>query len=60
MIISKKFRALGALMIFPLMIGILLTHITVAPSGLPLAIILFVILLWIIYENRARYFGLIK
>lgn len=60
LMISKKFRALGAIVIFPIMIGILLTHITVAPSGLPLAIVLFAILLWVMYENRVRYMALIK
>ncbi len=60
LIISNKFRAVGAIVIFPIMIGILLTHITVAPSGLPLAIILFAILFWIMYENRVRYMALIK
>lgn len=57
---SKKLRPLGAIVIFPIMIGILLTHITVAPSGLPMAIILFVILLWVMYENREKYLALVR
>lgn len=55
-----KFRALGAVMLFPIMIGILLTHILDAPSGLPMALVLFAILLWVLYENRAKYAGLIS
>jgi putative oxidoreductase len=58
--ITNKYRALGAIMIFPIMIGILLTHITVAPSGLPMAIVLLLINIWIIFENREKYFPLIK
>lgn len=54
-----KFRALGAVMLFPIMIGILLTHILNAPSGLPMALVLFAILLWVLYENRAKYAALI-
>lgn len=57
---TNKFRALGAIIIFPVMIGILLTHIFIAPSGLPIAIILFGILIWVIIENRAKYLPMIK
>src|SRR6267154_960584 len=35
--ITNKYRALGAIIIFPIMIGILLTNIINAPTGLPLA-----------------------
>lgn len=48
-------RALGAVMIFPVMVGILLTNTLTEPSGMPLAIILMAINLWIIYENREKY-----
>jgi len=58
--ISEKFRAFGAVVIFPVMLGIILTHITVAPSGLPLALVLFAILIWAMYENRQKYLQLIK
>lgn len=58
--IIPKTRALGALMIFPIMIGILLTHIVNAPSGLPMAIILLLINLWVIFENKEKYLPMIK
>ena len=58
--ITNKYRALGALIIFPVMIGILLTHITVAPSGLPIALVLFAILVWAMIENRHKYYPLIR
>jgi uncharacterized membrane protein YphA (DoxX/SURF4 family) len=57
--IMPKFRALGAIMLFPVMIGILLTHLTAAPAGLPMACILLTIHLWIIIENRAKYLRMI-
>ena len=56
----NKYRALGAIIIFPVMIGILLTHITIAPSGLPLALVLFAIELWVIIENWAKYLPMIS
>lgn len=58
--ILPKTRALGAIVIFPVMIGILLTHTLVAPSGLPIALVLLAINLWVIFENREKYQPMIK
>jgi uncharacterized membrane protein YphA (DoxX/SURF4 family) len=58
--ITNKFRALGAIVIFPVMTGIVLTHIFNVPSGLPLALILLTINLWVIIENREKYLPMIK
>jgi putative oxidoreductase len=60
LIFLPKTRALGVLVLFPVMVGILLTHIFVGPSGIPMALILWAVLLWIIYENREKYLTLIK
>ncbi|MDO9156808.1 DoxX family membrane protein [Sediminibacterium sp.] len=60
LLLIPKYRALGAIIIFPIMIGILLIHATVAVSGLPLAIILAGILVWILWENRTKYLKLIE
>lgn len=58
--ITNKYRALGAIITFPITIGILLTHIITVPSGLPMAIVLFAINLWVIIENREKYLPMIK
>jgi len=58
--IITKFRALGAIIIFPVMVGILLTHIVNEPSGLPVALALLGINLWVIIENREKYLPMIK
>lgn len=60
LIIPTKTRPLAAIILFPVMVGILLTHITVAPDGLIMAIILWVVLLWIIIENRNRYLLILR
>ncbi len=52
--IIPKTRALGAVVIFPVMIGIILTN-TAVPSGMYIALPLFAINLWVIYENRHKY-----
>ena len=58
--ITNKFRALGVIILFPVLVGILLTHILNAPSGLPIAIVLWIIELWVIFENREKYLPMIK
>jgi len=55
----KRFRALGAIVLFPVVTGVLIIHFTVAPSGLPIALILSAILIWSMIENRETYLGLI-
>lgn len=58
--IIPKTRALGALVILPVMVGILLTHIIIIPSGLVMAAVLMAINLWVIYENREKYLPMIR
>lgn len=58
--IIPKTRALGALVIFPVVLGILLTHIIIMPAGLVMAIALMAINLWVIYENRGKYLPMIR
>jgi len=58
--IPKKSRALGAIVIFPVMIGILVHHITVAPSGLLMPLLLFAILLWVIVDNYEKYLPMLQ
>lgn len=60
LVIFKKYRALGALVILPVMTGILLTHIFNVPSGLPVALVLAAILTWIMIENRQKYAALFR
>jgi uncharacterized membrane protein YphA (DoxX/SURF4 family) len=59
LIIFPKYRALGAIIIFPVMIGIMLTAISLS-SGLLMALILLGVLVWIIIENRERYLPMIR
>jgi len=58
--IPNKTKALGAIVILPIMIGILFTNFTVAPSGLPIALGLFAINLWVLFENRTKYAPMLK
>lgn len=58
--IFPKYRALGAIIILPVVIGVLLTNIFNAPSGLPIALVLLAINLWVIFENRKKYVPMVS
>ncbi len=58
--IFKRTRALGAIIIFPVMIGIVLTHLIYIPSSLVIALVLFAINLWVIFENREKYLPMVQ
>lgn len=58
--IIPRFRALGALILFPIMVGILLFHIVSAPEGMVLTLILLAIYIWAMIEDREKYLPLIK
>lgn len=60
LIIIPKTRALGVLIIFPVMVGILLTHLLVDTSGLIMTFVIWAILIWFIYDNIDKYMPLIK
>ena len=57
--IIPKTRALGAIVIFPVMIGILLTNTVTDMSGFPIAMVFLAINLWVIFENREKYLKLL-
>lgn len=58
--IFPKFRALGAIVIFPVMVGILLTHTITDTEGLPMALILSIINFWVIIDNKDKYLPMIQ
>ncbi|WP_296147364.1 DoxX family protein [uncultured Flavobacterium sp.] len=53
--IIPKYRALGAIVILPVMVGILLHNIVFEPSGLAIALPVFLINVWIIVDNWGKY-----
>ncbi|MGD2033694.1 MAG: DoxX family membrane protein [Bacteroidales bacterium] len=57
--ILPKFRALGAVVLTPIMAGILAHHFTLG-MGLPIPLVLTAILVWVIVENRQKYLPMVK
>ncbi|ACU04822.1 DoxX family protein [Pedobacter heparinus DSM 2366] len=60
LLIFDRTRALGAIVILPVLTGILLANINMAPSGLPIVFVLIGIILWVIIDNREKYLPMIK
>jgi putative oxidoreductase len=60
LLIIPRFRALAALMLLPIMVGILLTNIYGDPSGLPIVAVLFAILGWAMYEDRRKLLPIVR
>ena len=59
LLIFGKTRALGAVVLTPILVGILLVNINVAPSGLPIALVLIAIIIWVIIDNWKKYLPMV-
>ena len=57
--IFPKTRALGAIVILPVMVGIIVHHSVHMPEGLVIPGIMFLINLWMIYDNWHKYRALV-
>lgn len=60
LLIVPRTRAFGVLILFPIVVGILCTHIFSVPDGLAMALGIAAIFGWIIFENRNRFLHLIR
>ncbi|GAA0892771.1 hypothetical protein GCM10009122_24500 [Fulvivirga kasyanovii] len=60
LIAIPKTRALGAIVIFPIMVGIVVHHLTHDPAGVVIGLVLFLINIWVIVENKDRYTHMIR
>lgn len=60
LLLFPKTRALGALVLFPLMVGITLTNIFAAPDGLPIVAVIWAILIWVMIDSKHKYEALFR
>ncbi|WP_346238173.1 DoxX family membrane protein [Niabella insulamsoli] len=58
--IFPKTRALGAIVILPVMVGIVLHHAVMDPGTLAIPLVLFAINLWMIFDNWKKYQALVS
>ena len=59
LLIFKKTRALGAIVLLPVLFGIVLATISMNPSGLPIVAVLLAVIIWVIAENWKKYLPMI-
>lgn len=59
LLIIPKWRALGILILVPLMVGIFAHHITLGDYN-PVPFVMAAILIWAAFENKERYLPIIK
>lgn len=58
--IIPKTRALGAIVILPILVGIILTHFVNVKSGYAIPLVLLAIEIWVIVENWNKYLPMIN
>jgi len=60
--IAPKTRSLGAIVILPVMVGIVLQNITNFPTatGITISLVLLLINLWVLVDNREKYKDLLS
>ena len=60
LIITKKYNALGAVLMMPVTINIFLIHTVLNPTGIILSLVLLLINLWILIENKSKFTALFE
>ncbi|MEZ2335488.1 DoxX family membrane protein [Mucilaginibacter sp. RCC_168] len=60
LLIIPRTRPLGAIVLVPVLTGIMLANISMAPSGLPMVFALIATILWVIIDNREKYLPMIR
>ncbi|WP_236974122.1 DoxX family protein [Membranihabitans maritimus] len=55
-----RFRALGAIVIFPVMVGIVIHHLVLDQEGLAIPLVMVLINFWAIADNIDKYLPMIK
>ena len=60
LVLSVRFTALGLLLLGPVIVNILSYHIFLNHEGLPLAIAVAVLALFLLWQKRSNFAGLLK
>jgi len=60
LVLSGRFTALGLLFLGPVIVNILSFHIFLNREGLPLAIVVAVLALFLLWQKRSNFAGLLK
>ncbi len=60
LLLSGRFTALGLTLVGPVIVNILFFHIFLDPSGLPLGGIVAALALFLLWQNRSAFAGILK
>ncbi|MFT4665960.1 MAG: putative oxidoreductase [Polaribacter sp.] len=60
LLMIPKTRALGAIVLFPIILGVFLFHVVQAPEGIIMGLVLLAINVWVIFENKEKYMPMIN
>jgi putative oxidoreductase len=60
LLLIGRYAPLGLTLLGPVIVNILLFHIFLEPSGLPMAIIVSVLALFLLWRHRTNFAGLVK
>jgi uncharacterized membrane protein YphA (DoxX/SURF4 family) len=60
LLIFARTRALGAIILVPILTGIVLADIGMYPTALPIVFAMVAVVLWVIIENREKYLPMVK
>ncbi|MDB6020642.1 MAG: hypothetical protein JWQ04_499 [Pedosphaera sp.] len=58
--LAGRFVPLGLMLLGPVIVNILLFHMLLNPAGLPMAIIVSVLALMVLWQHRAAFAGLVR
>ena len=59
-LLSGRFTPLGLTLVGPVIVNILFFHMFLDPSGLPLAFVLVMLALFLLWRNRSAFAGLLR
>ena len=60
LLLIGRYVPLGLMLLGPVIVNILLFHIFLEPTGLPVAIVVSVLALFLLWRHRANFAGLVK
>jgi putative oxidoreductase len=60
LLLAGRFVPLGLTLLGPLIVNILLFHILLSPTGLPVAIVVSILALIVLWQHRAAFAGILK
>ena len=60
LIITKKYNALGAVLMMPITVNIFLIHTVLDPAGFVMGLVLLLLNIWFLVENKEKFSALVK